>query len=818
MRHYILSADFQLQNITGFERNKFSTKLFLPSVQVHLLVFIFIFLFANNAFATTDWEGDISNDWHTPGNWTAGVPDANDNVFIPAVAFPNVSPRITAAAFSRGIVIYSGASLTVAVGGTLSVSSVTLFGIDLSGSMENNGTLNINNTGDNAIHMRSGALFTNRGTINIGNTANIGAAGIHVNGGTFVNESGSISINRTGKAFSNTGAIANNGTFINKASISIGAALPGLYTDAGIWNSGKGANFLNEAGGTISINRAVSDGIRNSEIFNNEGGIEIGTAGNLGADGIDNSGTFTNSPSTAYINIVSDNILKNTGTFNNAGVIIEHASGNCSITSNSGVVQNLNGGSFTIPSGSAAITADGPIWTGVSDAAWNKASNWHNSIVPVATDDVTIADVATNPIVNSVDAVAKSVAVQTGGVLTIAAAGILTIDGSTTQGVLNQGTLTNNGQLKVGLTTSTGSYGIRNEGQFDNNSGEVKIDNATQAALYNFSGTFTNSASLSLKTAVAAPFLVNSNGGTISNTATGTLSGTGVINPTHFTNNGGILSPGYSPGIMTFNGDENFTTSTIAIEVNGTGVAGTAYDQVVVNGTATLGGTLALTFNFPNPTSGDVVKILDATALTGTFSTVTGLPNGWIVNYNEVNQGEITLSYLVSLPVTLIRFSATKKDRGVKLDWQTSEESNNQGFDIERKYDGGNWENIGYVDGHGSTKENSTYSFLDVNALSGMNYYRLRQVDFDGRTEYSRIVGVKIDSEKVVKIYPNPTTGIIHIEGAQSDVKIMDIMGRPVINGTIINQKIDVSHLPGGFYILSVFSENKEKSISIVKQ
>jgi hypothetical protein len=821
MHNYTSFAVYQLQNITGFERSKFSTKLFLPSVQVHLLVFIFIFLFANNAFATTDWEGDISNDWNTAGNWTAGVPDVSDVVEIQGVALPNVNPIVTGAAVAKAVILGNGGFLTIAVGGTLSIADSQTDGIAIfSSSVENNGTLNINNVTSDGLAIVTGSLFTNRGTINIGNTGDIGGAGIYNESGTFVNESGAIFTNRTCKTSANSGAILNvgSGSFTNKATITIGGALPGLYDGKGIWCD-NGSSFLNEAGGHISISRTVSDGLYNSATFTNQGSIEIGIAGDIGGYGIHNYEYFDNTATTAYINIASDNIINNDfGGFYNGGVIIENASGNSSISDNAGVVQNLNGGSFGLSSGVAPITATGQIWTGFSDAEWNNPSNWHNALVPAASDNVTIAVIdATSPIL-SVNAVAKSVTVPNGAVLTIGGSGTLTINGGAVQGLLNQGTVVNNGLLKIGLTISPGSYGIRNEGQFNNNSGEVKIDKGTQAALFNFSGTFTNNASLSLKTAVAAPFLVNSNGGTISNTAIGTLSGTGVINPTHFTNNGGILSPGYSPGIMTFNGDENFTTSTIAIEVNGTGVEGTAYDQVVVNGTATLGGTLALTFNFPNPTSGDVVKILDATALTGTFSTVTGLPNGWIVNYNEVNQGEITLSYLVSLPVTLIRFSATKKDRGVKLDWQTSEESNNQGFDIERKHDGGNWENIGYVDGHGSTKENSTYSFLDLNPLSGMNYYRLRQVDYDGHTEFSRIVGVKIDSENVVKIYPNPTTGIIHIEGAQSNVKIMDILGRPVINGTIINQKIDVSHLPGGFYILSVFSKNKEKSIPIVKQ
>jgi hypothetical protein len=821
MHHYTLSTDYQLQNRAGFERSQFSLRQFLPSVKVHLLVLTFIIVFANTSFADTYWQGDVSNDWNTAGNWTAGVPDASDVVEIQGVSLPNVNPIVTGAALAKSVIVAYGGFLTIAVGGTLSIADSQTHGLDVySASVENNGTLNINNVAFTGIGMFDG-VFTNNGMINVGNTGDIGYAGIDNDASTFVNESGVISINRTNKNSTNSAAISNtgSGSFTNKASITIGGVLPGLYNGKGIWCDHESV-FLNEAGSHISISRTVSDGFYNNASFTNQGSIDIGTVGDIGGDAIFNRGYFDNTASTAYINIASDNIINNnaSGEFYNGGVIIENASGNSNITENTGVVQNLNGGSFVIPSGPAAITATGQIWTGFSDAEWNNPSNWQNSLVPTGTDDVTIAHVATDPIINPLDAVAKSVTVQNGAVLTIGGSGILSINGGDVQGLLNQGTVVNNGLLKIGLTTSTGSYGIRNEGTFSNSSGTVNIDNATQAALYNFSGTFANSASLSLKIADAAPFLVNSAAGTISNDVSGTLSGTGVISPTHFTNNGGILSPGYSPGVLAFNAGVNFSNSILAMEVNGTGVAGTAYDQIVVNGTATLGGTLALTFNFPVPHDGDVVTIIDGTALSGTFSSVTGLPEHWVVKYNSPNSGEVSLEYTNPMPVTLIRFTAKKQDSGVKLDWLTSDETNNQGFEVERRIDSGMWEKVGFVDGSGTTKENNAYSFLDFNPSPGMNYYRLRQMDFDGKVELSRIVGVKMDNGILLKIYPNPTTGIINIEGAHSNIRILDILGRPVMNGMIINQKIDVSHLPGGFYILSVSSENKEKSIPILKQ
>ena len=126
---------------------------------------------------------------------------------------------------------------------------------------------------------------------------------------------------------------------------------------------------------------------------------------------------------------------------------------------------------------------------------------------------------------------------------------------------------------------------------------------------------------------------------TFSNNTGGVLQGTGRIAATRFVSAGGTLSPGYSPGKQTIVGSEDLSNSIMAIEVNGTGVAGVAYDQIVVNGTATLGGTLALTFNFPTPNDGALVTIIDATALSGTFSSVTGLPEHWIIKYDFPNTG-----------------------------------------------------------------------------------------------------------------------------------------------------------------------------------
>ena len=83
------------------------------------------------------------------------------------------------------------------------------------------------------------------------------------------------------------------------------------------------------------------------------------------------------------------------------------------------------------------------------------------------------------------------------------------------------------------------------------------------------------------------------------------------------------------------------------------------------------------------------------------------------------------------VPVELISFSASINNGVVELNWITSTETNNKGFEIERSKNG-SYETIGFVDGHGTTTETQAYYFTDKNVVTGNYKYRLKQIDFDG--------------------------------------------------------------------------------------
>jgi len=142
------------------------------------------------------------------------------------------------------------------------------------------------------------------------------------------------------------------------------------------------------------------------------------------------------------------------------------------------------------------------------------------------------------------------------------------------------------------------------------------------------------------------------------------------------------------------------------------------------------------------------------------------------------------------IPVELISFTANEANNVVSLQWQTATETNNRGFDVERRTNK-TWEKVGFVAGYGTSTETRSYSLNDnVSNVSGNTvYYRLKQIDFDGSFDYSKEIEVTIAGGpkefSISQNYPNPfnpTTVIKYNVPFQSQVKIVvyNLMGEVV--------------------------------------
>lgn len=181
------------------------------------------------------------------------------------------------------------------------------------------------------------------------------------------------------------------------------------------------------------------------------------------------------------------------------------------------------------------------------------------------------------------------------------------------------------------------------------------------------------------------------------------------------------------------------------------------------------------------------------------------------------------------LPVEITAFSAKEADRSNYIYWTTATEINNDYFAIESSADGIYFSEIGTVQGAGSSNSTLDYYFNDYNFHMPVTYYRLRQVDFDGRFEYSNVVPVsrKSDVGFKVNLYPNPAKEMITIEymadhNNPADYRLYHSTGKVVQTGdlgsTISLTRMDVSALTPGLYFLEVRSAGEVTLLKFVRE
>jgi PKD repeat protein len=166
------------------------------------------------------------------------------------------------------------------------------------------------------------------------------------------------------------------------------------------------------------------------------------------------------------------------------------------------------------------------------------------------------------------------------------------------------------------------------------------------------------------------------------------------------------------------------------------------------------------------------------------------------------------------LPVELLYFDGTKQGDGVLLEWVTETEINNDYFVLERSKDGREFSPITEIAGAGDSQTRTYYNHLDENPYQGANYYRLRQVDFDGSVAYSEVVLVYFGDNSELFVNPNPSTGeiLLSYQSPRSEIvtyRVHDVKGRLLKMAELESQEgmndFPLSlDLPIGVYVISV--------------
>jgi hypothetical protein len=195
---------------------------------------------------------------------------------------------------------------------------------------------------------------------------------------------------------------------------------------------------------------------------------------------------------------------------------------------------------------------------------------------------------------------------------------------------------------------------------------------------------------------------------------------------------------------------------------------------------------------------------------------------------NTLGFGGCGLGYIIKytgiVPVELTSFTASvNENSNVVLDWATATETNNHMFEIERKAEQGEYFTIGYVNGAGTTTEPQHYSYTDKTTETGKYFYRLKQIDFDGRYTYSDEVEVDVIGLLAFNLeqnYPNPfnpTTNINYSvpEAGNIRLSVYNAVGEEIavlVNGYSeagrFNVTFDASNLPSGVYLYKLQSAN----------
>lgn len=238
----------------------------------------------------------------------------------------------------------------------------------------------------------------------------------------------------------------------------------------------------------------------------------------------------------------------------------------------------------------------------------------------------------------------------------------------------------------------------------------------------------------------------------------------------------------------------------------------------------------------PNPNSYFGFSI-DGADVVDEFAMFYGLP--LISEATNDGQGYAGTSFartvpLVPLPVKFVSFNAVKNGNNAELTWKVENESvNADHYEIERSFTGTNFRTIGSTLAKNNGYTNNSYSSLDYNlsslASDGKIYYRIKQVDKDGKFAYTEIRSIRLDGKTFdVSVYPNPivTTTTVYVDLANADkinIRLLDASGKIIQNAAINGLKglnsynLNMAALSAGTYMIKVESGNQLKTIPVVK-
>lgn len=238
-------------------------------------------------------------------------------------------------------------------------------------------------------------------------------------------------------------------------------------------------------------------------------------------------------------------------------------------------------------------------------------------------------------------------------------------------------------------------------------------------------------------------------------------------------------------------------------------------------------------FVAPNGCTGDL-NITDPLSPIHNGGTTTNIPS-YILDdiFGTSRAGTHDIGAVVigntNLPVELFSFTAEKyNEKQAIIKWITVSETNNDYYTLERSNDGISFETIEIIKGAGTTNSLKSYITYDLNPLRGLNYYKLKQTDYDGKYSYSQIVSLNFsDDGFIANIYPNPFNDYLYVDlqGDTNDdslLSLYDMTGNLIIEKNISESGSHITinlgeEIPEGFYIIKIHNSSTMKYYKVIK-
>ena len=172
---------------------------------------------------------------------------------------------------------------------------------------------------------------------------------------------------------------------------------------------------------------------------------------------------------------------------------------------------------------------------------------------------------------------------------------------------------------------------------------------------------------------------------------------------------------------------------------------------------------------------------------------------------------------ILVLPVSLEAFSVQRQQGNINLTWITASEINNTGFGIEKSTDSKTWNQIDFVASKGLSGNSNlklNYSYTDNTGTTGnLNYYRLRQVDLDGKVAYSPIRVIRAEGQTTnIIVYPVPSHGTVNVMfdniSTKYDVSLNSVDGKLLSQWSNAQNNLIINNIPRGMYFVRIFSRD----------